>query len=230
MSLKKYMPEEEARIALCDIGVRMYNKGFVSGSDGNISVKISDNEIITTPTGVCKGYMTPDMLVKMDLAGNILDGEKKPSSEVKMHLRVYNENPDVMAVVHAHPPVGTAFAVAGRPLDVAYMAESVVYLGAVPCAEFALPGSVEVPDSIAPFCKDYNACFIGNHGTLTWGESLEDAYYRLESLENGCRIALICEDIMKEVVKPLPRKQVERLYELRKNAGFKRGGELRDNG
>ena len=154
--MRKYLNDEQAKEAIIEIGKRMFAKGFVAANDGNISVKVSDNTLWSTPTLVSKGYMTEDMLVKVDLDGNILEGSLKPSSELKMHLRVYKENPDVYAVTHAHPPVATAFAIAGIALDQAILPEAVVNLGVVPVTKYASPGTKEVPDSIAPFCKTHN--------------------------------------------------------------------------
>ena len=130
----KYLSDYEAKKQIIAIGKRMYDKGFVASNDGNISCRVGPNTIWTTPTGVSKGFMTPDMLVKMNFDGKVLMGKLKPSSEVKMHLRVYNENPDVMAVTHAHPPVATSFAIAGISLDRAILPEAVVNLGSVPIA------------------------------------------------------------------------------------------------
>lgn len=221
-----YMSDKEAKEMIVEIGKRAYAKGFVSGSDGNITIKVGDNEIWATPTGVSKGYMTEDMLVKMDLDGNIIEkGKHNSTSEIKMHLRVYNVNPDVRAVIHAHPPMGTAFAIAGIPIDEPMMAENVVFLGVIPCAKYAKPGSTEVPDSIEPFCKDYNGCFLANHGTLTWGDTPLEAYYRLESLENCCNIQLALKQIGKANL--LTKEQVEALYEIRREGGFKRGGVMK---
>jgi L-fuculose-phosphate aldolase len=225
--INNFMNEQEAREMICEIGKRAYNKNFVNGSDGNISIRIGNDLILATPTGVSKGFMSPEMMVKMTL-DNILVGENlyKPSSEVKMHLRVYMENSDIRAVIHAHPPLGTAFAVAGLSLNDAMMAEGVVFLGAVPCSEYALPGSQSVPDSIAGFCSDYNACFLANHGTLTWGESILDAYYRLESLEQACKVYIVVNNFLG---KPnlLSIEAIEDLYRLRESAGIKRGGKLK---
>ena len=226
---KTYLSDAEAKELICELGRRAYSKGYVSGSDGNISIKVGENAVWGTPTGVSKGFMEPEDLVKLDLDGLIMKkGRLNPSSEIKMHLRVYKENPDVTSVVHAHPPIGTAFAIAGKPLDEALMAEGVVYLGAVPVADYALPGTSGVADSVAGFAKDYNACFLANHGTLTWGddEACLDGFYRLESLEQACNVSMYLHSLIKKI-QPLTEGQVEKLYELRKKAGFKRGGILK---
>ena len=163
----KYMSDFEAKNAIIDIGKRMYARGFVAANDGNISCKVGPNAIWATPTGVSKGFMKPEMLVKLDLTGKVLQGSARPSSEIKMHLRVYEENPNVMAVTHAHPPIATAFAVAGIGLEKPILTEGVTTLGVVPVAKYATPGTQEVPDSIAPFVNSYNAVLLSNHGALT---------------------------------------------------------------
>jgi len=143
-----------------------------------------------TPTGVSKGAMTEEMLVKVDLEGNLLEGTRKPSSETRMHLRIYKENPDVRAVIHAHPPAATAFACAGIPLDRPIIQEAVVFLGTVPVAPFALPGSQAVADSVAPYCRDYRALLLEYHGAVTWGDTMEQAHYRMECLEQLAQVTL----------------------------------------
>lgn len=178
-----YPSDSEAKKALVDIGRRIYEKGFVAANDGNISCKVDSNTIWITPTGVSKGFMTSDMMIKMDLDGKIIAGKLKPSSEFKMHLRVYKENSEIMAVTHAHPPIATSFAIAGISLDKAILPEAVVQLGSVPVAPYATPGSQGVPDSIAPYCKTYNGVLLENHGALSWGRDIYEAYYRMESIE-----------------------------------------------
>ncbi len=173
---------------ICEIGRRMYERNYVAANDGNISVRISDREILTTPTGVSKGFMTPEMIVCVDMDGKVISGSLKPSSELKMHLRVYRERPDVRSVVHAHPITATAFSVCGMGLDKAFMPELVVTLGVVPLADYATPGTTEVPDSITQYLKDYNAVLLAHHGALTWGKDLMEAYFRLESVEFSAQI------------------------------------------
>ena len=135
----------EIKKEICEIGKRIYNDGFVAANDGNISVKVDDNTFFATPTGVSKGYMTPDMICKVDGKGNLKEPNKwRPSSEFKMHLRVYQERPDVNAVVHAHPPIATSFAIAGIPLDKLIMPEAVIFLGAVPIAEYGTPSTIPI--------------------------------------------------------------------------------------
>ncbi len=217
------MTDFEAKKAILDIGRRMYQKGFVAANDGNISCKVGPDTIWTTCTGVSKGFMTQDMLVKMNVNGKVIVGSRKPSSEVKMHLRVYEENPDVMAVTHAHPPVATSFAIAGISLDKAVLPEAVVQLGTVPIARYAKPGSQEVPDSIAPFCKEYNGVLLANHGALTWGGDIMEAFYRLESLEYYATILMYTGNILGKQ-NELSCKQVDDLLDIRQKLGITSGG------
>ena len=188
--MSAYLSDAQAKQELLTCGVRLYQRGFVAANDGNLSILVGENALWVTPTGVSKGFMTEDMLVKLDLDGNVLEGVRKPSSEVKMHLRIYRENPFVRAVVHAHPPLATAFAAAGIPLDKPVLQEAVVQLGTVPVAPFALPGSPEVAESVAPYCKDYRALLLEYHGAVTWGESMQQAHFRLECLEQVAAVTL----------------------------------------
>ncbi|WP_106769226.1 class II aldolase/adducin family protein [Paenibacillus faecalis] len=218
-----YYSDFEAKKMICEMGRRMYMKNFVAANDGNITIKTGPNTIWATPTGVSKGFMTPDMLVKLDMKGNVLAGNRKPSSEIKMHLRVYEENPGVKAVTHAHPPVATSFAIAGIDLDQAVSPEAVVILGTVPVAPYATPGTQEVPDSIAPYCKDYNAVLLANHGALTWGKDIIEAYYRLESLEHYALMLMYSNRII-EQANELNCNQVSDLIAIRKKMGIHSGG------
>ena len=221
--MSQYLTDAQAKAAILEIGKRMYDRRYVAANDGNISVKTGDNRVWVTPTGVSKGFMTEDMLVCLDLDGNHLEGTGKASSETKMHLRVYKENPEVKAVVHAHPVTATAFAAARIPLDKAVMIETVIGLGVVPVANYALPGTQEVPDSIAPFCRDYNAVLLANHGALTWGKTPIEAYYRMESLECSAEVMLKL-GYLNRPAQLLTRSQVVDLIETRKNNGVTTGG------
>ncbi|MDY3014350.1 MAG: class II aldolase/adducin family protein [Evtepia sp.] len=185
-----YPSDAQAKAQILAAGLKIYQRGLVAANDGNLSVRVGDNALWVTPTGVSKGAMTEDMLVKLDLDGNLLEGTRKPSSETKMHLRIYRENPDVRAVVHAHPPAATAFATAGLPLDRPVLQEAVVQLGEVPVAPFALPGSQAVADSVAPFCRTHRALLLEYHGAVTWGDTMEQAHYRLECLEQMALVTL----------------------------------------
>ena len=219
----EYLSEKQAKKAIIDIGQRMYVRNFVAANDGNISVKTGDNEVWATPTGVSKGYMKKKMLVKVDLDGNILEGTCKPSSELKMHLRAYQENEEIRAVCHAHPPVCTCYAIAGIPLTAPVLAEAVITLGDVPIAPYAKLGSREVPEAVAPFCPTHNGILLANHGAVTWAEEPYAAWYRLESMEYYANILLITEHILGRQ-NLLTDEQVGALLAMREKFGIKRGG------
>lgn len=218
----RFMDEAEARRLMVDIGRRMYLKGFVAANDGNISVKVGPDALLVTPTGVSKGYMDEDMMVKVDLEGRVLSGGR-PSSELPMHLRVYKENPEVMAVVHAHPPVATSFSIAGMALDRPILTEAILNLGAVPLAPYATPGTQEVSDSIAPFCRTHNAALLSNHGAVTWGKDLLEAWYRMESVEYYATILMYTGNIIGRS-NELSCTQVSELVKIRERMGIRSGG------
>lgn len=218
-----YMTEKQAKKAIIEIGQRMYVRDFVAANDGNISIKTGDNEVWATPTRVSKGFMKKKMLVKVDLDGNVLEGTNKPSSELKMHLRAYKENPDILSVCHAHPPICTCFAIAGIPLDAPVLAEAIITLGDVPIAPYAELGTNEVPEAIAPYCHTHNGVLLANHGAVTWAEDAFSAYYRLESMEYYAKILLITDKILEKQNK-LDEQQVDRLLFMREKFGIKRGG------
>ncbi len=219
----RYLSDFEAKKAILDIGKRMFDRGFVAANDGNISCRVGPNALWTTPTGVSKGFMTQDMLVKVDLNGKVILGKGKPSSELKMHLRVYQENPEVMGVTHAHPPVATSFAIAGISLDKAILPEAVVQLGSVPIAHYATPGTQEVPDSIAPYCKTHNGVLLANHGALSWGKDIYQAYYRLESMEYYAQVLMYTGNIIGKA-NVLSCQQVDELINIRQKLGIQGGG------
>jgi L-fuculose-phosphate aldolase len=206
----EYPTDNQAKAQIVEFGRRMYAKSYVVANDGNISCKVSEDTIWTTPSGVSKGFMSEEMLVKTDLQGQILEGTCLPTTELKMHLRLYQENCKIRAVVHAHPPVATAFAIAGIPLDQAILAEAVVQLGTVPIASYGEPGTHEVPDSIAPFCQAYQAVLLANHGALSWGSNLTQAYFRMETLEYYATLIMYTSHIIGKA-NQLSDAQVERL-------------------
>ena len=179
---------EQIREEICQVCRLLYDRGYVVSNDGNVSVRAAPDRILITPSGVGKGRMTPEMLVLCDLQGNILDGERYPSSENKMHLMVYRERDDVMSVVHAHPPISTAFAICRRPLNERYLSEMVTGLGEIPVTEFAMLSTNEVPESVRPFVHSHNAVLLANHGALTWGPTLLAAFDRLETVEQTAKV------------------------------------------
>ena len=217
--INQYPAEAEAKKMILEIGRRMYIKNFVAANDGNISCKVDEETILTTPTGVSKGFMTEDELVKMRLDGTIISqGKRAPSSEVKMHLRIYKERENILAVCHAHPPAATSFAIAGLPLNQAIYPEAIVNLGSVPCVHYETPGSEKIPDSIAPYVKNYNALLLANHGAVTWGNSLIEAWYRLESLEHYAMVSMYSINIIGKA-NMLSNNQINELIQIRKKMG-----------
>jgi L-fuculose-phosphate aldolase len=216
--------DDEACEAILETGRRMYAKNFVAANDGNISCRVDGDAIWATPTGVSKGYMRTDQLVKLTLDGDVLrTGDLRVSSEIKMHLRLYQENLAINAVTHAHPPVCTSFAIAGRSLDRAVYPEALVNLGVVPCVHYEKPGSSGIPDSVAPYCRDYNSVLLANHGALTWGSSLTEAFFRLESLEHYALILLYTGYIIGEE-NTLSRSQLDEVIRIREGLGITTGG------
>ncbi len=215
------MPSEwEIKKLMVEIGQRVWMRGFVAANDGNFSVRVSENRILTTPTGVSKGFMSTEMLVKVDVNGRIIEGSHryKPSSELPMHLEVYRQRPDVQAVVHAHPPYATAFAVAGIPLDQCVLPEAVLSLGAVPVAPFALPSTEEVPLSIRDLIRETDVILLQNHGALTVGPDLLGAYFKMETLEHAAHIIWNAMQLGK--VNELSEENRDRLFNLRKKFGL----------
>ena len=213
--------EYEIKKQICEIGKRIYNKGMVASNDGNISVKIGENEFLCTPTGVSKGFMTPEYICKVDANGNVIQANPgfKPSSEIKMHMRVYRERPDVKSVVHAHPMYATSFAIAGIPLTEPIMPEAVIALGCVPIAEYGTPSTEEIPDAVSKYLQHFDAVLLANHGALTFSDSLLNAYHKMESVEFYAQ--LLYQAKMLGGAQPLSDAQVERLYEIRRQFGLK---------
>ena len=182
------MEFKREREEICEVCHLLYQRGYAVSNDGNVSLRVGQERILITPSGVGKGRMTPEMLVLCDLEGNVLEGERYPSSESKMHLMVYREREDVMSVVHAHPPMSTAFAICRRPLKERYLAEMIIGLGEVPVTEFAMLSTHEVADSVRPFVHDHNAVLLANHGSLAWGPTLLSAFDRLETVEQTAKV------------------------------------------
>ncbi len=204
----------EIKKEICEVGLKLWQKGFVAANDGNISVKISDNEYYCTPTGVSKASLTPDMIIKVDKDGKKLEGKLNPSSEIKMHMRVYRERPDVTAVVHAHPPVATAFTVADIDLDQYVLPEAVLTIGAVPTCDYGTPSTMEIPDSLDPYIQDHDAFLLRNHGALKVGCTLTKAFFVMEEVEFN---AVICKHAMDlGAVHEISCDQLKKLMDLRK--------------
>ena len=204
---------EKIKQEICEVGHKLYSKGFVAANDGNISVKVSDNEFYCTPTGVSKGSLTPDMIIKVDAGGNKLEGELNPSSEIKMHLKVYRERPDVNAVVHAHPPISTAFTVAGIELNQYILPEAVLTIGDVPTCKYGTPSTMEIPDSLEPYIQNHDAFLLENHGALTVGCNLTKAMFVMEEVEFNSQILKYAMEL--GAVHEIPKEQLDKLIDLR---------------
>jgi L-fuculose-phosphate aldolase len=211
--------ESSLRADIVEVGRRMYARGYTASNDGNISVRLSSDRLLMTPKSVCKGFMTPDMMCVTDLDGRKLHGDRDPSSEMLMHLEVYRQRPDVQAVVHAHPPIATGFAVAGIPLNKAVLAEVLTTLGSIPIAEYATPSTKELPEAVRKYVRAHDGMLLANHGALTLGGDLFSAYYKMETIEHFAKISLVARLLGNENV--LTREEVARLQELRGTYGIK---------
>jgi L-fuculose-phosphate aldolase len=205
---------------IIEVGRRMYMKGFAASNDGNISVRVGENEVIVTPTGVSKGFMEPDMLVKLDMEGKKVAGTLNPSSEVKLHLEVYKQRPDVKSVVHAHPPVATGFASAGIPLDEPLLPEVLITIGSIPIARYGTPSTMELPESIRDLILIHDAILLANHGALTIGEDPFSAYYKMETLEHCARVSLVARLLGGQ--KLLSEEDVKKLMDVKKRMNSSR--------
>ena len=211
------MNEQTARREIVNIGRLLYERSYVVSSDGNVSVRLDDGRIVATPTMICKGRMTEDSLAVTDAAGKPL-GNRRPSSELAMHLLIYQERPDVMAVCHAHPPHGTAFAVAGLAIDQPILSEVILTLGCVPLAAYGTPSTDELTEAMRPLVKYHNALLMANHGAVAYGADLWQAFDRLETLEHTARIAILARILGGS--KNLPAEAIEKLINVREAAGY----------
>ncbi|WP_455013715.1 class II aldolase/adducin family protein [Hominenteromicrobium sp.] len=209
----------ELREQMCDICHKMWQLGWVAANDGNLSAKLPDGTFLATPTGISKSFITPEKLVRIDAEGNVLEGLEgyRPSSEIKMHLRCYKERDDVGAVLHAHPPTATGYAVAHFDRDRYTMIETLLAIGSVPVTPYGTPSTYEVPDAIAPYLQEHDVLLLANHGALTVGCDALTAYYRMETLELYAKISLTAHLLGGE--KEISRENIDRLIGMRKNYG-----------
>jgi L-fuculose-phosphate aldolase len=212
------MNEFKLKEYMCEIGRRVYNKGFAAANDGNISVRLNDREILCTPTMVSKGFMKPEDLCKVDYDGKQIAGTRKRSSEILLHLAVYKNRPDVHAVVHCHPPHATAFAVAHEPIPKCILPEVEVFLGEVPIAVYETPGGQKFADTIVPFLKDCNTIILANHGTVTFGPDLEKAYWNSEIIDAYCKILILARQLGR--VNYFSEEKTRELLDLKKRLGY----------
>jgi len=207
-----------ARREICEAGRRIYQSGYVAANDGNVSARIGEDRVLCTPTGVSKGFLTEDMLAICDLDGQQVSGRLKISSEIRMHLEIYRLRPDIQAVVHAHPPTATGFAVAGIDLTQCVLPEVVIGLGGIPLAQYGTPGGVEIVEPMKPLLAKYDAVLMANHGVVTLGKSITDANFKMETVEHFAKIALVARQL--GMTKTLDTQQVQQLVDLRSQHGI----------
>jgi len=212
------MNEFKLKEQICEIGRRVYAKGFAAANDGNISIRLNDKEVLCTPTMVSKGFIKPEDLCVVDYEGKQLRGTRKRSSEILLHLVVYKHNPAVNAVVHCHPPHATAFAVAQEPIPKCVLPEVEVFLGEVPIAQYETPGTQTFADTILPFVKKCNTIILASHGTVTFGPDLEKAYWNSEIIDAYCRILILARQLGR--VNYFTEGQTRELLNLKKRLGY----------
>ena len=205
--------EEQIRAEIVDAGRRMYARAYIASNDGNITARLDDKRLIATPKSVSKGFMTPDMMVIVDYDGKKISGDRDASTELPMHLEIYRNRPDVNAVVHAHPPVATGFAVAGIPLTRAVLAEVITTLGSIPIAAYGTPSTAELPEAVRKYIKAHDGMLLANHGAVTCGIDVMGAYYKMEIIEHFAHISLVARQLGGENL--ISRDEVERLQGLR---------------
>lgn len=207
----------DIREQICEIGRRIYARGFAAGNDGNISCRLSDEVVLCTPTLICKGFMTPDDLCTVDLSGRQLSGKRPRTSEIFLHLEVYKGDPAVKSVVHCHPPHAVAFAVAHEDIPTGILPEVEVFLGPVPRAPYETPGNDRFAATIRPFIGRANTVVLSNHGTVSWGPTVERAYWNTEILDAYCRILILARQIGR--VERLSAEKVNELLDLKQQFG-----------
>jgi L-fuculose-phosphate aldolase len=205
--------EEQVRGDIVEAGRRLYARGFVAANDGNISARLDESRIVTTPKSVSKGFMTPDMMVVVGYDGTKISGDRDASTELPMHLEIYRQRPDARAVVHAHPPTATGFAVAGIPLTRAVLAEVITTLGSIPIAAYGTPSTSELPEAVRRYIKAHDGMLLANHGAVTCGPDVMAALFRMETIEHFARISLVARLLGREHL--ISREEVDRLQGLR---------------
>jgi len=188
------MTPNQAKSQICEIGRRIWQRGYCSGNEGNHSVRIG-KKVFCTPSQISKGFMNPTDIAMCDLKGKQLAGKRKRTSEIFLHLAIYNARPDVGAVVHGHPPHATAFAISGISLPTCIHPEAEVFLGKVPTVPYVCPGDNRLGDSILPYIQQNDILLLGSHGVVTAGKDLTDAYYKFEVLEAYARVLLLAQQI-----------------------------------
>jgi L-fuculose-phosphate aldolase len=209
--------ERDLRGDIVKVGRLVFEKGWVAANDGNISIRLDDKRILATPTGVSKGMLHPDDLIILDYEGNKLEGRLERTSEIAMHLTIYGMRDDIKSVVHAHPPVATGFATAGLSLNKALLPEVVIGLGCVPLADYGLPGTPALTEPMLPLIPKYDAILLANHGAVSYGKDVLQAYFRMETVEHFARINFVAE--MLGGAKVLPKLEVDKLFTSRTRYG-----------
>jgi L-fuculose-phosphate aldolase len=209
---------EQVKRDICDIGRRIYQKGFAAANEGNLSVRIGDDQVLCTPTMHSKGFMEPRDICTVDFTGRQSDGIKKRTSEVLLHLEIYRQRPDVRAVVHCHPPHATAFAIAREPIPQCVHPEAEIFLGEVPLAPYATPGGQAFADAVVPFLKQSKIVLLANHGTVSFDQTIERAYWWTEILDSYCRVLLLTRSL--SGVQYLSTSQMRELLDVKKQWGF----------
>jgi len=212
------MNERAIKEQICEIGRRLYQRGYVSANDGNISVRLNEREILCTPTMVSKGFMRPEDICKVDYEGDQLAGTRKRTSEIFLHLAVYKHRPDVMAVVHSHPPHATAFAVAHEPIPKCILPEVEVFIGEVPIAKYETPGGQAFANTIVPYLQGTNTILLANHGTITFGPDLEKAYWNTEIIDSYCKILILARQLGR--VNYISDEKTRELLALKQRLGY----------
>jgi L-fuculose-phosphate aldolase len=221
--MKTVISADDAAQAIIHVGKRMYERRYVASNDGNMSVRLAADRILTTPTGVSKGFMSRGDLVVVSLKGDKVSGKRDPTTELKMHLKAYELRDDIGAVVHAHPPYATAFAVAGIPLMECLLPEVIMTIGSVPLADYATPSTEEVAKAIAAVVTRADAFMLRNHGVMTVGPDMVSAYHKLETVEHFAEISFIARHLGK--LMPLGRQEVEKLVAVSEKMGIKATGQ-----
>lgn len=212
------MNDRQARETICEVGRRLYARGFAAANDGNITVRIGENRFVCTPTGVSKGYMKPDDLCVIDIEGNQISGVKKRSSEALLHLTIYKERSDINGVLHCHPPHATAFAIAQEPIPKCVLPEVEVFLGEVPIAKYETPGTQRFADTIRPYAKDCNTVLLANHGTVAFSKDLMTAYFNTEIIDAYCRMLILARQL--GPIHYIGEKHVGELMQMKQRLGI----------
>lgn len=212
------MDIEQAKSDICSIGERLYKRGFAAGNDGNISYRLDEDTVICTPTMFCKGFMRPEDLCVVNMEGTQVEGTRKTTSEIRLHLAIMRERPEVKSVVHCHPPYATAFGIAREPIPSCALPEIEIQLGEIPIAPYAIPGGQKFADTILPFVHQTRIIVLANHGTVSWGETPELAYWWAEMLDAYCRMLILAKQIGN--VGYFSQDEMQELITLKQNLGI----------